>query len=133
MEFEEILSFVSDFFKANNDEDIDAFLRMFSTKPSYYSWGPTSLSKVKKDKQSFFRKWPEVEYAPIGEPEVIKKESNRFQVNINFDYYVRSMRRCKGQRGESSFKLGIENIRNRWKITSINENVYYRDKSFQPC
>jgi hypothetical protein len=130
---EAVLKLVYDFFEANNNENVDTFLQMFTTEPSYFSWGPTPLPKIKKDKQYFFSRWPDVKYTPIGEPQVINKGSNRFQVNIKFDFYVRSIQRCEGKHGESSFELEVENIRGSWKIASIKEDVYYRNKSFKAC
>lgn len=128
----EVLAFVSDFFVANNDEDVDALLGMFASKVDYFSWGPTRPHKVKEDKQKFFDRWPDVEYTPIGEPEVIGTD-NQFVVKIKFDFYVRNMQDCKGKHGESSFELGVQKILGRWKITSIKEKVYFRDKPFKPC
>jgi hypothetical protein len=130
---EEVLTLVHDFFTANNNEDVEAFVQMFTTTPSYFSWGPTPHDKIRKDKQYFFNRWPDVEYTPIGEPKVISTGSNRFQVDIKFDFYVRNMKRCEGKHGESSFELGVENVHGKWKISSIKEDVYYRDKPFTPC
>jgi hypothetical protein len=54
-------------------------------------------------------------------------------VNVRFDFYVRSLRRCKGMHGESRFDLEVEKRDAGWRIAGIGEKVHYREMAFNPC
>ena len=131
--YPEVLSLISEFFSANNNEDIDGLLAVFSSKVDYFNWGPTRPHRIRKDKEYFFTRWTDVEYTPIGEPEVVKTDTDQFRVAIKFDFYVRNMQRCEGKHGESSFVIQVQKILGQWKITAIKEDVYFRDSAFDPC
>jgi hypothetical protein len=79
----EILDFVGAFFDSNNREDVEAFVAMFGGGAErYFGWGSTTADAIRQDKAAFFKRWPDVEYTPVGEPKVTKLDNGRFRVNV---------------------------------------------------
>lgn len=126
-----ILGFFQAYFEANNAIDLDRLLGLFDTRVDYFATGEQDKAFIRKDKERFFRRWPDIAYTPVGVPE-IDVQGDRSTISTRYDFYVQNHQRCDGRHGESSVELKAVKRPEGWRITSIKEEISERAK-FNSC
>ncbi len=92
------------------------------TVSPYYSMQSADWDAIVKDKQSFFRTYPTVQYTIVGQPREISESDDHAVVELDMKYDVV---RKDGQRreGNSHLSMDLHLVNGDWKVAGIHEIV----------
>lgn len=95
---------------------------IYSTQVSYYGEGLVFVDEVIKDKQSYFKRWPNYYYELVaGSDNIEQLDRDNFEVSFNSRFELESS--SKKTHGTSNTKLTLMLFGGQFRITSENSKV----------
>jgi hypothetical protein len=105
-----VRSFVMDFARASNANDVDALMEFYAASVDYYSWGDSPKSKIRGDKEKYFKRWPVREYS-VRRDDIsitIGDMGGVYYVSFVMDYSVSHPADNRKSSGKSNVEMTIE-------------------------
>jgi hypothetical protein len=101
--------FVLDFVRASNSNDVGALMEFYASSVDYYSWGESPKSKIRGDKEKYFKRWPVRDYS-VRTADIsiaVGDMGGVYYVSFVMDYSVRDPSNDRERNGKSNFEMTI--------------------------
>jgi uncharacterized membrane protein YhaH (DUF805 family) len=118
---DEIESFAENFINAMNSTNIDELLLLYSNFVQFHGKN-YSLQEVRLDKESYYKRWPYVNFVIDGPIEIISKDT-KVQFEIPVRFIVENKDRNKAVSGTAIEQLTISESEGKWKIIAESEKM----------
>ena len=121
---EEIVNFVDRYIALSNRGNVTNLLELYADKVTYFDKGSVSKSIISQDKNSYYKRWPEVVNTMEGDVSITDvSETDTKQVTFYLSFYVHSSKRNQTISGNAKNTLKISRIDAELKIVSENQEV----------
>ena len=119
-----VREFVGKFLVALASGDARRVTPFYADRVDYFAMGPVGLDVILNDKQTYFRRWPQVTLRTEGDVSIEPPEGdNARRVQFAVDYRVASAARATSATGTTSTTLTIALIDGAMKIVDHKETV----------
>jgi len=131
----EVEAFIERYVQALAAGDLDAFGALFDDMVDYYAWGIVSNQAVRKEKQAFLEKWPQVQYTLSGKASISyePQKPNILYVDFPLEFEARSLSEEQGppvSRGKAVQIWQLRITENGLKIAGETQRRLERQKSY---
>jgi hypothetical protein len=110
---------VEDYLRAAEAPTPEREVSFYADEVNYFDEGRVPRSAVARDQRAYYRRWPQREFALVGEPEVLRTTANGATVRFRVRYQLRSSN--ESARGETENVVGLRREGERLRIASIRE------------
>ena len=118
---DEIESFAENFIDATNSANVNKVLSFYSNFVQFHGKN-YSLQEVRLDKESYYKRWPYVNFVIDGPIEIISKDTKvKFEIPVRF--IVENKDRNKAVSGTAIEQLTISESEGKWKIIAESEKM----------
>lgn len=126
-QYREIPGFVERYFKDTENRNIDLVLSHYGEQVDYFAKGVVGKDFIRKDKQSYFKRWTTIVNTLDGQPQIQETSQDNIRV-VRFasEFSVKNEKQCITGRADNTWTLRSEN--NQWKIIGEQQQVLSRDK-----
>lgn len=126
---EEIQRLVERYIQLQNKADIKAIGQVYARRVNYFNKAGADRAFIKKDKASYFKRWPEVKMLllePVEIAPLIDPDKWQVVARIGFDVY--SGKRRQGVRGVSRNTFVVKHNNGFYRVVAQREKVTKRKK-----
>ena len=116
---EELITFANNYIDAINSTSVDELMTFYNEFVQFHGKN-YSLDEIRKDKESYFKRWPEVTFNIDGEIELSNK-GNVAEITIPVRYLVENEYRNEAVSGTALEQLIVSNIDGTWNIIAESE------------
>jgi len=120
----EVHEFIQSYFNVVEKNDLEGLLTHYGEKVNYFSKGLVSKNFIRKDKESYIKKWPQI-ITSLNGP--IELAVNRDSISAQFpiDFFVQNSQ--KSIKGKAINYWKLQKIGNSLKIIDEKQNVLTRE------